>query len=95
MEVDVEFAHDLADLGVDVRGGGGPGRERLVVAVGGADEPGLAHLRAGVLRQTNRTVAMRSGPLGRLVGRGGGCPHGRKDCIDKHHLHRYFCIDEC
>ena len=32
-EVDVEFAHDLDDLGMDV-GGGVPGRERLVGSVG-------------------------------------------------------------
>ena len=56
-EVDAELAHHLDDFGVNVVGGGGAGRERLVAAAGGALEQRLAHLGApGVLagRRTGR-----------------------------------------
>jgi hypothetical protein len=49
-QVDPQLVHDRDDFGVDVRGGCGAGRERVVVAGGVAFEERLAYSgAAGVL----------------------------------------------
>jgi hypothetical protein len=52
-EVDVQFAHRLDHLGVDMLCGRGPGGEGGVSASGGPGEPRLAHLGSPGVVQAN------------------------------------------